>query len=332
MKFGFIPTEGGHFYKASLQEVEYGEKLGFDSVWMEEHHGVKNHYWPSPLIVLAGYATRTTRLILGTDIAILPFYNPVRVAEEAALLDVMSGGRFILGLAIGYRPEEFAMMDAPMAMRGARFAEAITLIRRLWAEDNVTFEGKYYSYKNVMLEPKPVAKPCPPIWVGGWGPLALKRAAELGDAWVPGPTAVLKKLLDCQAAYRQHLKALDKDLSTVETPLTREMVVAETDAKAWEMAEKHLLVNYRDEYAGGWEHPLIGKEDAARVDRLAELGQDRFIVGSPETCIKQIERFRETFGMDHLIFRLYFPGVPHEFIMNELKLIGQEIFPAFRSS
>lgn len=331
MKFGFIPTEGGHFYQASLQEVEYGEELGFDSVWMEEHHGVKNHYWPSPLTVLAGYATRTTRLILGTDIAILPLYNPVRMAEDAALLDVMSGGRFILGLAIGYRPEEFAMMDVPMARRGARFAEAVALIRRLWTEDNVTFEGKHYRYESITLEPRPVSKPHPPIWLGGWGPLALKRAAELGDAWIPGPTAGLEKLLNCQATYRRHLMALGKDPSTVATPLTREMVVAETDAQAREMAEKHLLVNYRDEYAGGWEHPLIGKEDTARVDQLAELGRDRFIVGSPETCIRQIQRFRETFGMDHLIFRLYFPGTPHDFIMNELKLIGEEIIPAFRS-
>src|ERR1700737_3909050 len=97
LKVGFIPIEGGHFYKDALEEVVRGEDLGFHSVWMEEHHSVVNHYWPSPLPVLAGFATRTSRVLLGTDILVAPFYHPVRLAEDAALIDVMSGGRFVLG-------------------------------------------------------------------------------------------------------------------------------------------------------------------------------------------------------------------------------------------
>lgn len=331
MKFGFIPTEGGHFYRSSLEEVELAEKLGFDSVWMEEHHGVKDHYWPSPLTILAGYASRTSRLSLGTDIAILPLYNPVRLAEDAALVDVMSGGRLILGLAIGYRSEEFAMMAADLDRRGGRFAEAVALIRRLWMKDNVTFDGEFYQYKDITLEPKPAATPHPPIWIGGWGPLSLKRAAALGDAWIPGPTANLEKLMDCLAYYHEQLKACGKDPSVVATPLTREMVIADTDSVAWATAEKHLMVSYRDEYAGRWEHPLISQEHPEGVQQLTALSQDRFIIGSPETCTQQIERFREAMGVDHLIFRLFFPGMPHDFIMNELKLIGREVIPAFRS-
>ena len=121
MRFGFIPTEGGRFYAEALREVARGEELGFDSVWMEEHHSVKDHYWPSPLMILAGFATRTSRLTLGADVAILPFYHPVRLAEDAALLDIMSGGRFILGLAIGYKADEFALYGAPLEARGAYF-------------------------------------------------------------------------------------------------------------------------------------------------------------------------------------------------------------------
>jgi len=188
MKFGFIPTEGGHYYSASLEEVQAGEAYGFDSVWMEEHHGVKNHYWPSPLVILASYASRTSRLVLGTNIAVLPFYNPVRMAEDAALVDGLSGGRLVLGVAIGYRPDEFAMMATPLDGRGSRFVEAITLIRRLWTEDCVTFEGEHYRYQQISIEPKPLSRPCPPIWLGGCVPLALARAAELGDAWIPGPS------------------------------------------------------------------------------------------------------------------------------------------------
>ncbi len=330
MKFGFIPTEGGSFYPDSLSEVMRGEELGFDSVWLEEHHSVRNHYWPSPLMALAGYATRTSHIALGTDIIVMPFYNPVRLAEDAAMLDVMSCGRFILGAAIGYRPDEFTLYDTPMEMRGARYAEAICLMRRLWTEDRVTFEGKYYRTHAACIEPKPVAASGVPLWLGGWGELSLKRAAELGDAWVPGPTAGLQKLLEAQAAYRQNLSARGKDPALFPTPLTREVVIAETNEKARQLAEKHLLVNYRDEYGGGWDHPLIGNEDSAPVDQLEALGRDRFIVGDPDQCIAKIKRFQEALGIDHLICRLYFPGMPHSHIMRELELLSKEVFPAFR--
>src|SRR5205823_11765688 len=131
-------TEGGTYYRQALEEVMLGEELGFDSVWMEEHHGVKNHYWPTPLMVLAGFATRTERVQLGTDVVILPFYHPTMVAEQAAMLDVISNGRAILGVAIGYRPDEFGLFEAAMQRRGARFEEQLQLLRRLWTEDDVS--------------------------------------------------------------------------------------------------------------------------------------------------------------------------------------------------
>src|SRR5258707_7712887 len=118
IKIGFIPIEGGEYYKEALEEVRRGEELGFDSVWMEEHHSVTDHYWPSPLQVLAGFATRTSRIRLGTDILVAPFYHPVRLAEDVALLDIMSGGRFTLGIAIGYKPDEFLLYGAEPARPG----------------------------------------------------------------------------------------------------------------------------------------------------------------------------------------------------------------------
>ncbi|HWM76056.1 MAG TPA: LLM class flavin-dependent oxidoreductase, partial [Methylomirabilota bacterium] len=125
LQVGFIPIEGGHYYKDALEEVVRGEDLGFDSVWMEEHHSVVDHYWPSPLPVLAGFATRTSKVILGTDILVAPFYHPARLAEDVALLDVMSGGRAVLGVAIGYKPDEFSLYGADLAKRGARFEEQL---------------------------------------------------------------------------------------------------------------------------------------------------------------------------------------------------------------
>lgn len=329
MKFGFIPTEGGTYYPDFLAEVLLGEELGFDSVWLEEHHGVKNHYWPSPLIGLAGIATRTERLLFGTDVMVMPFYHPVRVAEDAAMLAIMSGGRFILGAAIGYKPDEFALYQVPLEKRGARFEEAVRLIKLLWTEEEINFRGEHYQVEGLKMEPRPDTPP--PLWLGGWGDLALRRAATLGDAWVPGPTAGLDKLLAAQTIYRQNLAEAGLDPATKPTPLTREVVIAATDAEAREVAEKHLLINYRDEYGGGkWKHPLIGAEDSAPVDQFDAISRDRFLVGSPETVIKQLQGFVDAFGVDHLICRLYFPGIPHDFIMNELRLLAQEVIPVFR--
>src|SRR5215217_5784717 len=109
---------------------------------MEEHHGIKNHYWPSPLMVLAGFATRTQRVLLGTDVVVLPFYHPVQIAEQAAMLDVISSGR--------------AVLEAPLEKRGARFEEQLEIIRRLWTEDDVSFEGAFHQLRGAKIEPKPL--------------------------------------------------------------------------------------------------------------------------------------------------------------------------------
>jgi alkanesulfonate monooxygenase SsuD/methylene tetrahydromethanopterin reductase-like flavin-dependent oxidoreductase (luciferase family) len=327
MKFGFIPTEGGPFFKAALEESIYGEELGFDSVWLEEHHSIRNHYWPSPLMALAGIATRTSTILLGTDISVLPFYHPVRAAEDIALLDIMSGGRVIFGVAIGYRDPEFKLYDISLDDRGARYVEMLKIMRALWTQEHVDFDGKFFKVTGC-IEPRPEGMPL--LWLGGWGELSLKRAANLGDAWVPGPTANLEKLLSAQEQYRGFLAASGKNPSDVPNPLTREVVIAETSQQAWDLAEKYLMVNYRDEYGGGWKHPLIGSQDSTPVNQLEALGQDRFIIGDPDECTQKIQRFVDTFGVDHLICRLYFPGMPHDHIMKELKLLSTEVFPAFR--
>ncbi len=328
MKFGLIPVEDSRYFAETLHQVELAEENGFNSVWLEEHHGTSGHYHPSPFIYLAGFATRTRRLILGTDIAILPLYHPVRVAEDVAQLDVMSNGRVILGVAIGYRPEEFAAFQTSLDGRGAKFVEMVTLIKRLWTEQRITFESERYPLAEFTLEPRPIQRPHPPIWLGGWGKLALKRAAVLGDAWVPGPTANLAKLKAAQEQYNAHLTELGILPGNRERPLTRDLVIAGNQARADDMAERYLLPAYRDEYSS-WEHPLIGTTDATATDRLAELRRDRFIIGNPDRVIEQIKYFEEQFGMDHLICRLHFPGMPPEMVTESIKLIGQEVIPAF---
>jgi alkanesulfonate monooxygenase SsuD/methylene tetrahydromethanopterin reductase-like flavin-dependent oxidoreductase (luciferase family) len=325
LKIGFIPIEGGHYYRESLEEVTRAEALGFDSVWMEEHHSVANHYWPSPLTVLAGYATRTSRLMLGTDILVAAFYHPARLAEDVALLDIMSGGRFTLGIAIGYKPDEFALYGVELDRRGARFEEQLAIMKGLWAGDRVTVRGTYYTVEG-RLEPLPLTRPHPPVWIGGWGDITLRRAATLADNWIPGPTAELKRLLAGKQQFLARRRAAGRP-DPAEWPLTRDVIIADTDARARELAEEHIMVAYRREYAGGWRHPFIDASIATDLDKLME---DRFIIGGPEQCVAKIRRFVEQYGMTHLICRTFFPGMPHAHIMRELELLASEVMPAFR--
>ncbi len=325
LKIGFIPIEGGHYYTEALEEVTKAEELGFDSVWMEEHHSVTNHYWPSPLVVLAGFATRTSRLTLGTDILVAAFHNPVRLAEDVAVLDVISGGRFTLGIAIGYKPDEFSLYGVELEKRGARFEEQLAIIKGLWTQERISFKGAYYTVDG-RLEPKPVTKPHPPMWIGGWGDITLRRAATLADNWIPGPTADLKRLLEGKKRFLDNRRAAGRSQAITEWPLTRDLIIADTDRKARELAEAHIMIAYRKEYAGGWRHPFIDASIATDLDRLME---DRFIIGGPDQCVRKIRRFVEEYGMTHLICRTFFPGMPHEHIMRELELIAREVVPAF---
>jgi probable F420-dependent oxidoreductase len=325
LQVGFIPIEGGHYYRDALEEVVRAEDLGFDSVWMEEHHSVTNHYWPSPLPVLAGFATRSSRMRLGTDILVAPFYHPVRLAEDTAMLDVMSGGRFVLGVAIGYKPDEFALYGVDLEKRGARFEEQLAIMNELWTQESVSFAGTYYRVDG-RLEPKPLTRPHPPVWIGGWGDITLRRAATLADNWVPGPTADLARLLAGKQRFIANRRAAGRTDALTEWPLTRDVIIADTDREARELAEKHIMISYRKEYAGGWRHPFI---DASIATDLDALMKDRFLIGGPDQVVRALKPFVSEYGMTHLICRVFFPGMPHRHIMRELELIAKEVRPAF---
>src|SRR5215510_2308508 len=274
---------------------------------MEEHHSGVNQYLPSPLPVLAGFATRTSRVLLGTDILVAPFYHPVRLAEDGALLDIMSNGRFVLGVAIGYKPDEFALYGAELEKRGARFEEQLAIVKALWADGAVSFKGRYYQLEG-RLEPRPLRQPHPPIWI-------------------PGPTADLARLLAGKRHFLAQRAAAGRTTPPAEWPLTRDVIIADTDTEARELAERHIMVSYRKEYAGGWRHPFI---DASIATNLDGLMKQRFLIGGPDHVRKALEPFVKEYGLTHLICRLFFPGMPHRHIMRELELIAREVMPAFR--
>ncbi|MGB1885401.1 MAG: LLM class flavin-dependent oxidoreductase, partial [Gammaproteobacteria bacterium] len=167
------------FYRAMLDQMVAAEGLGFDHVWLTEHHFTEDAYNPAPLSMAAAIAAVTERIRIGTFVMLMPFIHPVRAAEDITLADILSNGRFDIGVGQGYTHEEFNAFGIDRKERGPRLSEGIELMRKLFTEENLTFDGKFTRLGPTTLNPKPVQQPHPPIWVGARGPKAIRRAAEL---------------------------------------------------------------------------------------------------------------------------------------------------------
>ena len=171
-------------YEDIIEHAVWAEGLGYDYIFLTEHHFTHDDWAPSPLMLLSAIAARTKRVRLSTSIMLLPFYHPVRLAEDGAVLDIISGGRYELAAGLGYRPEEFGGYGMQLLSRSRRADEMLEIIRRLWDGETVNFKGKFFQVENARLSPRPVQQPRPPIMVGGYAPNAVKRAARMGDGLV----------------------------------------------------------------------------------------------------------------------------------------------------
>ena len=324
MKLGLSPLQGTESFEETIRECERAEAAGFDSVWLGEHHNNPVLY-PAPLLGLAAIAARTGRVSLGTGVLLLPLYHPMCVAEEGAMVDMISRGRLILGVGAGYASEEFAAFGLSVKQRGSRLDEGAALLRRLWTETHVTHHGRYYRVEDATVGPRPVQQPAPPIWFGAWTAPAIERAARLGDAWLGGPSAALSELSSCVESYRRARAAMDREPG--ETAAFRYVFVAGTTGKAFESAGASFIQAYENMYFR-WPHPVVKRPPGElTIERLAE---NRIILGDPETCIREISRFREALGLDHLICRFSVPGISREASMASLDLFAREVMPALR--
>ncbi len=324
MKIGLSPLQGQADFSETLRECERAERAGFDSVWLGEHHNNPILH-PAPLIGLAAIATRTSRIRLGTGVLLLPLHHPMMVAEEGAMVDMISGGRLILGIGAGYAPEEFAAFGCPIKERGSRMEEAAALLSRLWTEEHVTHHGKHYRADDATLAPRPVQQPRPPIWFGAWAKPALERAARLGDAWFVGPSASLSEIAPCARMYHQACSDHNKNEGTI--ALFRYVFVAPTTAEALAAAGTPFIQAFERMYFR-WPHPVVKRPPGPLT--IEQIARDRIILGDPKICIDKINRFRTALNVSHLICRFSVPGIPREACDRSLDLFTQEVMPGLR--
>ena len=326
MKIGLSPLQAGGNFEDTIGECARAEAAGFDSVWLGEHHNNPLLY-PRPLLGLAAIASRTRRLRLGTGVLLLPLYRPLDVAEEGAIVDVISNGRLILGVGAGYAPEEFEAFDVSLKERGSRMDEAVPLLQRLWTEERVTHEGRHYRVTNATVAPRPVQRPRPPIWFAGWIEPAIRRAARMGDAWLGGPSARLDEVARCVRLYRDARRDAGRNPDDSEIALMRYMFVARSAGQARATAGAPFIRAFEHTYFK-WPHPVVKRPPGElTIERLAE---DRIILGDPESCVQQLERFRDELGLSHLVCRLSVAGIPAEAARESVDLFTREIMPALR--
>jgi probable F420-dependent oxidoreductase len=186
-------------YAETMQHIEEVERLGFDVVWITEHHFIDDAYLPSVLPMCAAVAMRTRRITIGTAVLLLPLHDPLRIAEDCAVVDVLSNGRLRLGVGLGYKLEEFEVFGVDRRKRPSMFEEGIEVLRGAWADTPLHFEGRHYRYRNVNVTPKPVQRPGIPVWLAGRAEAPARRAARLGDGLIATPSP---EVFACYAAAR----------------------------------------------------------------------------------------------------------------------------------
>jgi alkanesulfonate monooxygenase SsuD/methylene tetrahydromethanopterin reductase-like flavin-dependent oxidoreductase (luciferase family) len=308
-------------YQAAIEQTTLAETLGYDCAVVAEHHFMRDGWIPSPMVLCGALAAVTRRLRIGTDVVVLPLHNPVRVAEDMLVLDNLTRGRAICGVGLGGRREDFDLYRVPFEQRVSRSEEAIALIRRLMAEENVRHEGRHYRIDGATATPRPVQKPHPPIWYGAITEAGARRAARVADAMVMGPGPTLPQLVAMRKAYDEQLREQGRDPRQVPVLLRREGYIAPDDRTAWAVATEPLRYQYTSVY--DWK----GLDSTIADDALRQYAKDRFIVGGPETVRSEILRFAEAVNAECVIFRIQLPKLPDEKVLEAVRILGEQVLP-----
>lgn len=330
------PQLTSEVYRNGLDDVVLAEELGFDSVWLSEHHFDADSWSPSPLALAAAIATRTQRIRIGTFIVILPLHHPLQVAEDAATVDLLSGGRLDLGVGQGYRPEEFAGFGVSRDTRPGRLEEGVEIIRRAWTGERFSYRGQHYELRDVRLAPRPVQQPHPPLWIGARGRKALDRVARLGCHLVGTGKAETAQI------YDESLRSHGRDPADHHVAqILPAVYVAETREQAWDTVGEHvhhLLTTVIAHAKAGADlaedralpaPPAV--DDLRRLDP-ADLPVGSPVVGTPEDCVRTLRRHCEASKVTHLALGMHLPGVPAKTTRQSIELFAREVLPHLRSA
>ncbi|MFC0685518.1 LLM class flavin-dependent oxidoreductase [Novosphingobium clariflavum] len=306
-----------------LDVIAETEALGFDGAWVPEHHLAEDGYMTSPMVLLAAIAARTKRMALGSGIALAPLYEPLRFAEDCAVLDALSGGRLRMGLAIGYRAREYAAHGLDFRQRGARFDEFLQVVRRLWAGETVDFAGAHFRLDGARIAALS-SRGQVPLYIGGFAPRAMERVARYGDGYFGNA--------EVWPLYRQKLEEQGKDPAEAHVWVQElTLVVAHDKTAAMEELAPHFL-HVTNSYAA-WmaEDSAVGIDDPAMkaMDLESFKASGALRILTPTEAIDHFRRLREQAPVEHVTMMMP-PGLPAERFLAYAKVFADEVIPAFR--
>ncbi len=331
MRFGLLitnqhlPSEPlAERFAETIEQVRLARALGFDLILFGQHFLVNEFQMLQPAVAAARLAAEAGPMRVGITIYLLSLLNPVAVAEEVATLDILTGGRFIFGVGLGYRDVEDQAFGFSKGERVSRLQSHLEVIRRLWAGEAVTFDSPYCRLAGARTALRPVQRPHPPIWVAANNDRAVERAAEIGDAWIINPHATLETIGRQMGLYRAALKRAGRPFPA-ELPMMREICVAESRAEAIRLARPHLEQKYRA-YVQWGQHRALPRDDDM-TQAFDDLIRDRFILGDPSECAAEIRRCVAATGATTLLFRLHWPGMPHETVTRAMRLLAEKVRP-----
>lgn len=317
-------------YADYLELVQRVEAAGLDAAWVSEHHFAGDGYLPSLLPMLAAFAAVTSKIELGTGVVLAPFHDPLRLAEDFAVVDQISGGRVICGLGIGWREEEFRAFGIDISSRVRRTSEIVEVMRRAWNEDRFDFHGKHYSYEGVSVTPKPAR--VPPILLGGFVDDAIRRAGRIGDGYISS-RADVERVRQAFAMAADERRGAGKDGPPLVGILQNAFVTENPDAD-WPMVRAgigHQLGVY-----AGWR---AGTDVAGNPLEVKPPSEDDIrrttAYGTPEQVIEYLRplvRVLAEYPEAHVVLRLHYPGMDAAPAARAVDLLATEVAPALRDA
>ena len=290
-------------YARALDRIRIMEETGFDAVWLAEHHFTGFSVCPSVHMLGVQAAAITKRLRIGTAVSLAAFYHPLRLAEEVALLDVLSGGRVNWGAGRGFAKTEFDAFGVPGAESNERFREAVDVVLKAWTQERITYHGRYWHFDGVEVLPKPLQQPMPPVWMAASSDQAVEWAASQGHSILMDPHSAIQDIGRKRRLYAERLAAAGHSDKGRDIPMARLVALADTREEAAEVARRGagwLVASY-----SGPQHAqqkvMQAARDYAGMDPV-EFYLDRVILhGTPDSVRDQILGLQEQIGLNYLM-------------------------------
>src|SRR5436190_23010996 len=313
-------------FRETAELARLARDAGFDCVAAGHHYLSPPYQSLQSVPLLSRLAADTGSMDLCLSVLLLALLNPVQVAEDIASLDIMSEGRVVFGIGIGYRDVEYEAFGMTSKERVPRMLEALDLIKRLWTEEVVTHEGRFFRVQDATCTIRPVQKPYPPIWIAANADPAVLRTARMGLSWFINPHAALPTIERQWERYKQALAEANHPMPAAR-PICLELHVAPTHEEAVETARPFLEAKYAA-YAEWGQDKVLPGEESFRV-AFDDLARDRFILGTPDEVIEEIEERIGRLDSNYLIFRMGWPGMEAAKILRVIQMMGERVLPHF---